>query len=165
MGHERWTAGGAGTGAGCGLPPLMRRVYDRWFAWLSNAQNCRFVDASQDILLFPQLPSTILDLVTTRPPLLTHPLCYENIGKYILRTKRTPVSLVRAAHALQPYISLRFVITHNHPQNFQSPSIGRVNLRQQRASCHGGRRMRQTSWAISWGYDWRGCGGLRLRCW
>jgi len=70
-----------------------------------------------------------------------------DIGKYILRTERTPVSLVRAAHALFPVISFFLLLSSSPP----IPHCSGNNLRQQRASCRGGRRMRQTSLASSLG--------------
>ena len=77
-----------------------------------------------------------------------------DIGKYILRTKRTPVSLVRAAHALFPHISFFSLLSSSPP----IPHCSGNNLRQQRASCRGGRRMRQTSLASSLGFKrgWKG---------
>lgn len=91
----------------------------------------------------------------------THNSSSQRLGKYILRTKRTPVSLVRAAHAL---VRLLAPCRHDPASIGRRISIGarsteRVNLRRQQASFHGGRKMKPTSlrWRRVW-CDWVGCG-------
>lgn len=102
----------------------------------------------------PPLPESLSQSPPPRLPMPhARPRIAENPRKYVLGTEGTPVGLVGAAHALCPPVSVCVIRTHT-PGQPASQWLGNSDLRQQRASWHGGGKMWKTSWAdLSCGCD------------